>query len=251
LNANHSGHTPLVTYILIGLCVFCYIPIATEALPAQNSFALYFPDNPDYHVWQYITSLFMHGSLMHLLFNMLALWMFGSMLERLWGGAKFLLFYMLCGIGAGLIYTWINQYEFNQFINEFRNLGLSATDIRSIVEEGVYRTGIPGLTEAKVRDFYWLYHIPVVGASGAIYGILVAFAICFPNHKLLFIFIPYPIAAKYFVPALLLIDLLSGVTGFSIFGGNVAHFAHVGGGVVGFLLVWLLGRRGRNTRPLE
>lgn len=251
MNANPAGRQPIVTYSLIGLCVLCYIPIATGALPAQNSFALYFPENPLYHIWQYITSLFMHGSLMHLLFNMLALWMFGSMLERLWGGSKFLLFYMLCGIGAGLIYTWINQYQFNQFVNEFRGLGLSATDIRSIVEEGIYRTGIPGLTEAKVRDFYLLYHIPVVGASGAIYGILVAFAICFPNHKLIFIFIPYPVAAKYFVPVLLLIDLLSGVTGFSIFGGNVAHFAHVGGGVVGFLLVWLLGRQSQNKKQLE
>ena len=92
-----------------------------------------------------------------------------------------------------------------------------------------------------LAELYHLYHAPAVGASGAVYGILVAFAMLFPNFKVMLIFLPIPIAAKYFVPVLLLIDLSAGITGFSIFGAKIAHFAHIGGAIAGFLLVqfWL------------
>ncbi|MEZ5480438.1 MAG: rhomboid family intramembrane serine protease [Thiolinea sp.] len=232
-----------VTYLLIALCVLAFLPVANNLLPTQNAFALYLPANPLYQPWQYLSSLFMHGGLTHLLFNMLALWMFGSALERWWGSLRFLVFYLLCGIGAGLIYTWINEYQFNQLYQQIRNLGVSAAGIEMILEQATYPANLPGLTEALVGEFYTLYHAPVVGASGAIYGILAAYALCFPNNRLMLIFLPYPIPAKYFVPVLLLIDLLSGLTGFSIFGGNIAHFAHVGGAIVGFALTFVLGRK--------
>jgi membrane associated rhomboid family serine protease len=87
--------------------------------------------------------------------------------------------------------------------------------------------------------FYMTYHTPVLGASGAIYGVLVAFAMTYPNRKLMLLFLPFPIAAKYFVPVILMIDLFSGVTGFSIFGAGIAHFAHLGGALIGFLLMML------------
>ncbi len=129
-----------------------------------------------------------------MLFNMLGLWFFGQVLERVWGGARLLAFYVLCGMGAALISQVIDQYLLQQISGR------------------------------------------MVGASGAIYGILVAFAMLFPNQKIMLIFLPVPIAAKVFVPVLLLIDLAGGLTGFSIFGGNIAHFAHIGGAVVGFIL---------------
>lgn len=185
----------------------------------------------------------MHGSWMHLAFNMLALWMFGKNLEYLWGHMRFLIFYLVCGIGAGLIYNYINTYQFNELASQFRNLGLNNSDLALILKEGLYPANLPGLTEKLVSEYYSFYHTPTVGASGAIYGILAAYAFCFPHHKLVFIFIPYPIAAKYFVPILLLIDLFSGVTGFSIFGDGIAHFAHVGGAIVGTVLMLLFGRR--------
>ncbi|MFT6406603.1 MAG: membrane associated rhomboid family serine protease [Arenicella sp.] len=145
--------------------------------------------------WQLVTHMFLHGSISHLAFNMLALWSFGRILEQIWGVQRFLVFYLACGIGAALISQLVDQFILGP----------------------VY-----GAT---------------VGASGAIYGLLVAFAIMFPNFKIMLIFLPVPIAAKHFVPVLLLIDLAAGFTGFSIFGQNIAHFAHLGGALMGFLMV--------------
>lgn len=244
MNLSRLLFTP-VTYALIAICVVCFIPVASDAFPGQNPWALYLPDNPQFHSWQYLSSMFMHGSVTHLLFNMLGLWMFGLALERLWGSARFLIFYLCCGIGGGLIYTWINEYQFTSLAQQLTQLGLVPTDLERLLSSGTYPQ-IPGLSEKLVSDYYLLYHIPSVGASGAIYGILAAFAVCFPNNKLMLIFLPYPIAAKYFVPVLLLIDLFSGVTGFSIFGSNIAHFAHVGGALVGFVLVFLFRRQNRS-----
>lgn len=242
MNILQKTDTP-VTFILIALCVLCYLPAAANALPVPNLFALYFPENPLYHSWQYLSSMFMHGEF-HLLFNMLGLWMFGSALERLWGSQRFLIFYLLCGIGAGLIYTQINAYQFSSLSDQLQQLGMSGSDLQRLLTRGEYPSNLPGLTEELVTDFYILYNAPVVGASGALYGILVAYALCYPNSKMAFIFIPVPVAAKYFVPAIFVIELSSGMTGFSLFGQGVAHFAHVGGAVVGFVLMVLFWRRG-------
>lgn len=207
--------------------------------------ALYFPQNEHFGLWQFITNMFMHGSYGHIIFNMYALWAFGSPLETIWGQKKFLFFYFLCGIGAGLIYTLVNYFQFNSIYNELLSLGVSAADIQNLLETG--RSGSELLKEysnEKLTEFYSLYHTPAVGASGAIYGVLVAFGILFPNAKLALLFFPVPIAAKYFIPALIALDLFSGITGFSIFGGGIAHFAHIGGAIIGFLLMWYWKRKG-------
>ena len=101
---------------------------------------------------------------------------------------------------------------------------------------------------AAVVDLYRIYVGPMVGASGAIYGILVAFGLLYPNAKLALLFLPVPIAAKFFIPILLALDLFSGVTGFSLFGGGIAHFAHIGGALIGFLLMWHWRKLGRTQR---
>jgi membrane associated rhomboid family serine protease len=225
-----------VVLILVATNVILFFASTREGLNLQDMLALYFPENPQYAPWQYVTSMFMHGGLAHLLFNMLGLWMFGTALEHFWGKYRFLVFYFLTGIGAGLIYTFVNDFQFNQLLAELTAAGFSSADVQLLLEEGKYRTDI-AIPEALLGELYQLYNTPVVGASGAVYGILVAYALMFPNAKLVFLFIPYPIAAKYFVPALIALDLFSGVTGFSIFGGGIAHFAHVGGAIIGFLLM--------------
>ena len=229
--------TPLVL-ILIVINVGLFLINSLTTFELNQWFALYYPDNPQYGIWQYVTSMFMHGSLPHLLFNMFGLYMFGSALEKVWGSKKFLFFYFAAGIGAGIIYTLVNYFQFTASFDFLLNLGLANFEIKEILMTGSYRDQYPGLEKEMLEEFYRTFHAPMVGASGAIYGVLVAYAIRYPNAKLFLLFIPFPIAAKFFVPALLLLDLFSGVTGFSLFGGGIAHFAHLGGALVGFLLVF-------------
>lgn len=226
-------------------------------------FAMYFPKNEHFQYWQVVTSMFLHGGIMHILLNMYALWAFGSPLEGMWGKNRFLIFYFVSGIGAGLIYLLVNYFQFTSVYNEIMTMGVSANDIQNILVTGNYNvsTLLPGLAKEnmteisvlkeKLTTLYMLFHVPAVGASGAIYGILVAFGMSFPNSKLALIFLPVPIAAKYFIPVLIGIDLFSGITGFSIFGGGVAHFAHVGGALVGFLLVLFWKKNGAIRLPVQ
>ncbi len=207
----------------------------------QGSLALYFPKNEHFGFWQIITHMFMHANFMHILFNMYALWAFGSPLEQMWGSKKFLFFYFSAGLGAAAIYTGVNYFQFNNIYNQLVNSGISTTDIQQLLTTGSYNTGIlQVISEQKLTELYQIYNTPAVGASGAIYGVLVAFGMTFPNAKLALIFFPVPIAAKYFIPVLIGLDLFSGVTGFSLFssgGGGVAHFAHVGGAIIGFIMM--------------
>ena len=178
----------------------------------------------------------MHGSTSHLLFNMYGLWAFGTPLEQMWGKKKFVFFYFSAGIGAGLIYSLVNYYQFNNVYEQLVNLGVSASEIQAILQNGSYNDAVINLSNAEMSEFYSLYHTPAVGASGAVYGVLVAYGLAFPNAKLAMIFFPVPVAAKYFIPLMILGDLFIGVTKYSI--GNVAHFAHVGGAIIGFIIAW-------------
>lgn len=227
---------------LIILNVIFFIASSVLGLNIGNWLALYFPQNDHFGFWQFVSHMFLHGGFMHILFNMYALWAFGSPLEQMWGRNKFLFFYFSAGIGAGLIYTAVNYFQFNSIYNELVGIGLQTGDIQSLLESGRYNSGIlDQISEKKLSEIYQIYNTPAVGASGAIYGVLVAFGMSFPNAKLALIFFPVPIAAKYFIPVLIGLDLFSGLTGFSIFssgsGGGVAHFAHVGGAIIGFIMM--------------
>jgi membrane associated rhomboid family serine protease len=210
--------------------------------------ALWFPGNGNFGPWQVVTYMFLHANLSHIFFNMFALVSFGTILEREWGATRFLVFYFLCGIGAGLVQLGVNQYEFATLHHRLVAAGMTPDAIQEMLASG--RADLP--TGAGVRatavDLYRLYLAPTLGASGAIYGLLVAFGFIHPNAKLALMFVPVPIAAKIFIPILIALDLLSGVTGFSVFGGGVAHFAHVGGAVIGFLLMLLWRRRSPHTK---
>lgn len=205
----------------------------------QEQMALYFPKNENFAVWQFVSHMFMHGSFMHILFNMYGLWAFGSPLEQMWGRNKFLFFYFSAGIGAGLIYTGVNYFQFQQVYQDLINRGLTEVDIQGILTTGKYNQELlTSISAEQLNNFYSIFHVPAVGASGALYGVLVAFAMMFPNAELMLIFVPFPIKAKYFIPIIVGLDLFSGVTGFSIFGGGIAHFAHVGGAIIGYLIMW-------------
>jgi len=189
--------------------------------------------------------MFLHGSPGHIFFNMFALVSFGAILEREWGASRFLLFYFVCGVGAALIQTGVNWQEFRDLHEHLVAAGLTPSVIGSLLTTGSGELPTDPAVKATLIDLYRVYASPMLGASGAIYGLLVAFGFLHPNAKLSLMFVPVPVAAKYFIPGLLLLDLFSGVTGFSLFGGSIAHFAHLGGALIGFLLMLLWRKRSR------
>ncbi len=192
-----------------------------------------------FQFWQVVSYMFLHASLSHIAFNMFALSSFGSILEREWGPGRFLVFYFFCGIGAGLVQLGVNAYEYSEHYNQLIAAGLKPDAIAAILKSGGGNLPPnPAVVEA-LRGLYRAAAVPTLGASGAIYGLLVAFGCLHPNAKLSLVFLPVPIAAKFFIPILVGLDLLSGFTGFSLFGASVAHFAHVGGAVIGFFLMLL------------
>lgn len=256
--------TPVVKQLLIINILFFigsyFVPVA------YDFFSLYYPEKDSFKGWQLITHMFMHApfpNVAHILFNMFALYSFGSALEHFWGGKKFLFFYISCGLGAALLHTGVNYLQIQNILDSTQSLGLSDDTLHQILNVNfsdgtsyqgtLFFDGIkPILENARITnlsqsDFKNLFdasiinQTPVVGASGAIYGLLVAFAFMFPNAELAMLFIPIPIKAKYFVPGILAIDLFLGFKGGSIFGGGstgIAHFAHVGGAITGFLMMW-------------
>lgn len=228
--------TPVVKQLLI-VNVIIFIAASYFVPVLKDYFPLYYFENPSFEFWQPITHMFMHGGFSHILFNMFALYSFGSVLEQIWGGKKFILFYILCGLGAAVLYSAVNYWQFHDAYNILIQRGITQEDVNSILESGREVRYLDGVVETLSTS----YKSSAVGASGAIYGLLVAFAFMFPNAGLALIFIPVPIKAKYFVPGVLALDLILGFNGGSIFGAStgIAHFAHIGGALVGFLLMWL------------
>lgn len=231
--------TPTVKQLLI-INILFFIGTLAIGDPAYQYLALYFPESPNFQYWQPITHMFMHGGYMHIFFNMFALYSFGSALEHFWGAKKFLFFYISCGLGAALMNTAINYYYFQEALNTLIANGFHKTEILQVLSQGKIDTRWQELLSVSdFKNFTEAYLGSVVGASGAIYGTIVAFAFMFPNAELALMFIPVPIKAKYFVPGLVLVDLYLGISGQSIFGGGgIAHFAHVGGALFGFLIMW-------------
>jgi membrane associated rhomboid family serine protease len=235
---------------LIIINVLFFIGTLIVGDSAYKMLAMFFPENSGFQFWQVITHMFMHGGYMHIFFNMFALYSFGSALESFWGSKKFLFFYISCGLGAALMHTGINYYYFNDAINTLAANGFSKEGVIQLLNQGKINTQWQELlTASQYQNFISAYMGTVVGASGAIYGVIVAFAFMFPNAELALMFIPVPIKAKYFVPGLVLVDLYLGVSGQSIFGGGgIAHFAHVGGALFGFLIMWYWKKNQFNDR---
>lgn len=260
--------TDTVKQLLIINVIF-YIGSNINGDMAYQLFSLYYPENINFRAWQPLTSMFMHADvysgrssvgIMHIVFNMFALVSFGSALEQFWGAKKFIFFYISCGLGAALLHLGVNYFQINSILDQLSVLNFSENELKILLNtdyRNVFDSNnqmISGkvktiLDNAKctqeqfntlaiaVQDF----QTPSLGASGAIYGLLTAFAFMLPNAELGIMFIPIPIKAKYFVPGIIAVDLFLGFKGSSLFGSGgtgVAHFAHIGGALTGFLMMW-------------
>ena len=231
---------------------------------ANDLFAMHYLESDKFDWWQPLTHMFMHGGLGHIFFNMFALYSFGATLEHFWGGKRFLFFYISCGLGAVLVQSTINYYQLQQTLADASSLNLSKSALHQIlninfIEENhfsfeLFKSGLQSILQQTNQanlinqsNFNALFkgaaeiNGSMLGASGAVYGLLIAFAFMFPQAQLGLMFIPVPVPAKYFVPAIVALDVFLGLKGESLFGSGgtgVAHFAHVGGAFFGLLIMW-------------
>ena len=202
-------------------------------------FAMYFPKNDAFKPWQIITHMFMHGGLMHILFNMFALWMFGSPVEQVLGSKRFLFIYISSGLGAVLLQVGFYYSLYLPEYNALLDSGLSSESIKQMLTNNETIAGVTQSQVSMLKAIYPAYNASMVGASGCIMGILAAFGMMNPEAKLMLIFFPIPIKAKYFIPGIIILDLVSGITGQSFFSpSNTAYMAHVGGALTGFFIMW-------------
>ncbi len=207
---------PTVTKNLLIINILCFFGgvVATKyGMDLNHVLGLHFFLASDFNLAQLITYMFMHGGVEHVFFNMFALWMFGRTLEQVWGSKRFLLYYMICGIGAGLVQEIVQYLHYIKELAPYDNVN----------------TGMDIIPMAEYLNLFI-----TVGASGAIYGILLAFGMLFPNSRMFVFPFPFPIKAKYFVIGYAILELL---LGFGASGDGVAHFAHLGGMVFGVALI--------------
>lgn len=193
--------------------------------------------SPIFEPYQIVTHFFMHGGITHLFFNMFGLIMFGSHLERIWGPKRFFWFYIICALGALAFYAGYGSWEMYQLKQQILALPDGAKTLL-LVDDAIVQAAKTGEAPVYVNSLLNSYldkgYTPMVGASGAIYGVFVGFAVLFPNTELMLLFPPIPIKAKYLVGILMVVSLYLSFSGSN---DNIAHLAHLGGGVIGFLLV--------------
>lgn len=227
------SHLPdVVKNLLIINALFFLATISLDGMgfDMYKYFGLHQFQSADFKPHQLVTHLFMHGNFTHLFFNMFALWMFGKVLENVWGGKRFLIYYMITGLGAAVIHLGVSQYEIMSLQSN-----ISANEYNMIINEGgSILAGGQNYTNHLLGKLNLLIHTPTVGASGAVFGVLLAFGMHFPN-ALLYIYFAFPIKAKYFVIFYGLLELYLGLNNNPA--DNVAHFAHLGGMIFGYFLI--------------
>ena len=218
---------PTVTknLLIINVLAFLATLVAqTYGVDLEHYLGLHFFLASDFNVAQLVTYMFMHGGFTHLFFNMFAVWMFGRILEQVWGPKKFLFYYLVCGIGAGFIQEAVQFIQYETVLAAYDNVNTGSAII-------------------PMQDY--LNMMTTVGASGSVYGILLGFGMLFPNQQLFIFPLPIPIKAKYFVIGYALIELYSGLANNP--GDNVAHFAHLGGMIFGVILIMYWKRKNKGT----
>lgn len=193
--------------------------------------AFYF-DSQFFRVWQLISYMFMHGDFMHIFFNMFALFMFGGVIESRWGTKRFINFYLITGLGAVALQMGVQAYEVYQITGSIVHNPVTVD-----LAANMAQIKIPGISEEARNTLIGIYGFPMVGASGAIFGLLVAFGMLYPNTEMYIMFIPIPVKAKFIIPVYILVELSLGVA--RVPGDSVAHYAHLGGALLGFILVKL------------
>ena len=211
--------------------------IGSQFVPTSYDFlALHYFESEKFKLWQPLSSMFMHGGITHILFNMFALWMFGSVVEKTFGPKKFLILYFLAGFGGFILFNLVNYFQIQDLKDIIQSQGIPFSEIynysRLNIQGALYNIPDNFRSTQEAINLINDFRTPMVGASGAIYGLLLAFAVLYPDEKLMLIFFPVPIKAKYFIPIMVLIEFYMGYKNI----GNVAHFAHLGGGLIGFLL---------------
>lgn len=209
---------PPVTRNLIIINVVVFVGYLLNKGLFLENFALFYPTSPYFHWWQVITHMFMHGGFFHIFFNMYTLFIFGSVVERIIGSKKFLLFYFICGLGAVALHLGVQYLQMQSYME-----GASLGNL----------VALQHIQEIKMT--------PTVGASGAIYGVLMGFAMLFPESRITLIFPPITLSAKWMVVAFVAIELLTGITGTA---SGIAHFAHLGGMLIGWLMILQWRKRG-------
>ena len=195
--------------IIINVLVWIMCELRQEWM--LSNFALFYPASPFFKPWQFVTHMFMHGGFWHLFFNMYTLFIFGSVLERMWGAKKFLIFYFVTGLGAAALHSGVEWLQAQSYMHQ--------------IAQGM---------QSGSTAIYELYRTPTVGASGAIYGLLLGYAMLFPDSVLTLLFPPVSLKAKWFVVIFAGIELFTGIFGI---GGGIAHFAHLGGMLFGWFLI--------------
>ncbi len=215
--------------IINGLFFLATIGLS-EYINLNDYLALHYYKSPDFMPHQFISHMFMHGGMTHILLNMFVLWMFGANMENIWGPKKFLTFYMIAGLGSGIIQMLFMQIQYMSYASE-----LDAQTIDIVLREGteLIKSG-RNWTDPNMGGLNSVLNTTVVGASGAVYGLLLAFGMTFPE-SLLFIFGLFPVKAKWAVTGFIVIELFSGIQNNPT--DNVAHFAHLGGMLFGFLVI--------------
>ncbi len=202
---NFISQIPTVTKNLVAINILMFIATLVNENFMVANFAMFYPASPFFKPWQILTHMFMHGGFWHIFFNMYSLLMFGSILERSLGPKKFLIFYFVTGLGAAALHTGVEWMQARVFI-----------------------------ANGAVNAYQGLLMTPTLGASGAIYGVLIGFAMLYPQAQLMLIFPPIPVKAKWLVVIFAVIELFSGINGIQ---DGVAHFAHLGGMLFGWLLI--------------
>lgn len=247
---------PVTMNLLIINCLMLlltWLMSSSFHIDLYNLLGLFPPDSQHYSPYQYITSMFMHAGMTHLFFNMFALFMFGAVLEQQWGGKRFLFFYVFCGLGAAALNTLVNEIDvwrmqaaYSEIMQNFSTADFLAF-VRDNASEAYYtrlamNPALDSPTPQIINEAGEVMHriieshlnVPMVGASGAVYGILLGFGMMFPNAELYLFFIPIPVKAKYAVIGFAALELTMGL---SMPGSNIAHFAHLGGMLFGLILI--------------
>ncbi len=229
------------TILLINVLMFLISKIAaiTYNIDLNKILGLYFFKSDLFKPYQIVTHMFMHGGLMHILFNMYALWMFGQILERTWGTKRFFYYYFITGLGAVFLHSFVEYLRYLSITS-----GMPPEAVNTVLYQGAeILASSKNYVDPGMGQLNLLYHIPTVGASGAIFGLLLAFGMMYPDTELYVMFIPFPVKAKYFVIGYGIIELTAGLN--NAVSDNVAHFAHLGGMLFGFILIKIWQKKAR------
>jgi membrane associated rhomboid family serine protease len=262
---------PVVKNIIIinAIMLLLQYVLSKFHIDLDNYLGLHYWKSYYFQPWQLLTHIFMHANVLHLVSNMFGLWMLGSILENMWGGKRFLIFYLICGLGAAFCHLMVLHFEYSAIEKAFiafqqsptldhfqqflKSNGLNGDQFLAKWQQDPGNTSY--MNEAISQIYQYLHgttigsmHQPgmydqvTVGASGAVFGVLFAFGYLFPNMELFIIPIPFPVKAKYFVTVYALIELYSGLSNSA--GDNVAHFAHIGGMLFAFIILKIWGSKG-------